>query len=125
FGWSISAGSPPPALTLTDNENGTATLSGVPTTGGNYTFTVQTNCDCLGPPTLTQQFSILIIGNLVFTSTSPLPPGMVGVNYSQTLQASGGAPPYTFSADSLPAGLTLNAGGSLFGTPAMPGTSLV
>ena len=44
-----------------------------------------------------------------------MPIGTVGVAYSQTLTASGGTAPYTFSvtAGTLPAGLTLTAGGVL------------
>jgi hypothetical protein len=48
-----------------------------------------------------------------------LPPPVVGVPYSQTITASNGAAPYTFSlTGSLPAGLVFNAGtGVISGTP--------
>jgi photosystem II stability/assembly factor-like uncharacterized protein len=53
-----------------------------------------------------------------------LPDGRVGTAYSQTLMATGGAAPYTFvvTSGTLPAGLTLFAGGSLSGTPTQSGT---
>jgi hypothetical protein len=56
-----------------------------------------------------------------------LPNGSVGAAYNQTLTASGGTGPYTFSVVSgtLPAGLTLTAGGVLSGTPTAPGSSTV
>jgi hypothetical protein len=54
-----------------------------------------------------------------------LPNGQFGVFYSQTLVASNGTAPYTFSlalGSTLPAGLTLSMGGVLSGTPTAPGT---
>jgi len=52
-------------------------------------------------------------------STTTLPVGSVGAAYSQTLQATGGVAPYTWSrsAGSLPAGLTLGSNGSISGNP--------
>ena len=57
--------------------------------------------------------------------TTSLPNGMVGVAYSATLTASGGASPYTWSvaSGSLPSGLTLNTNtGTITGTPTTAGT---
>ena len=60
---------------------------------------------------------------LIATATS-LPAGFSGVLYSQTLQATGGTIPYTWSVSSgsLPDGLTLSAAGLLSGTPTAAGT---
>jgi len=55
-----------------------------------------------------------------------LPSGTVGTTYSQTLAATGGTPPYTWSISggSLPAGLSLNTStGQISGTPTTAGTS--
>jgi hypothetical protein len=86
---------------------GDVTLSGGNTVGG---------CSASGPscPTIT-------------LSPPVLPPGAVGVSYSQTITASGGTAPYTFAVTSgtLPAGLTLTAGGVLSGTPTTAGSSPV
>ena len=51
--------------------------------------------------------------------TSALPNAEVNASYSETLQASGGSPPYAWSvsAGMLPAGLTLSAAGTVSGTP--------
>jgi len=59
------------------------------------------------------------------TTGSPLPNGVVGSAYSQTLAASGGAAPYAWSIStgSLPAGLSLNSGGVISGSPSTPGTA--
>jgi len=59
-------------------------------------------------------------------TTSSLPADTVGVAYNQTLQATGGTTPYTWSimSGSLPAGLTLNtSSGAITGTPTAAGTS--
>jgi hypothetical protein len=58
-------------------------------------------------------------------ATSSLPSGMVGSSYSQTLTASGGTAPYTWSilSGSLPTGLNINASsGTISGTPTIDGT---
>jgi Putative Ig domain len=55
---------------------------------------------------------------LTITTTS-LPNGAVGVAYSSAITASGGATPYTYSASTLPSGLTINRStGAITGTPA-------
>jgi CHRD domain/Putative Ig domain len=70
-----------------------------------------------------------IRGNIVvapgITTSSLLPTGFLGSAYSQTLAASGGTSPYTWSvtAGALPAGLTLSSGGVLSGTPTAAGTA--
>ena len=58
------------------------------------------------------------------TTASPLPVGTAGVGYSQTLAATGGSTPYTWSvaAGPLPDGLNLAADGVLSGTPMVAGT---
>jgi len=62
---------------------------------------------------------------LITIAPPTAPDGAIGVAYTQTLTASGGAGTYTFSVVSgtLPAGLTLTAGGVLSGTPTTAGSS--
>jgi large repetitive protein len=58
-------------------------------------------------------------------TTSSLPNASIGISYSQTLQASGGGSPYTWSITegSLPGGFSLSARtGSISGMPMNPGT---
>lgn len=59
----------------------------------------------------------------VSVAQTTLPAGLINAAYSQTLSASGGGAPYTFSLNSgaLPAGLTLSPGGVLSGTPTASG----
>jgi hypothetical protein len=53
-----------------------------------------------------------------FIRTNPLPPAGPGAAYKAQLQATGGLPPYTWSASgTLPRGLTLSSSGLLSGTP--------
>ena len=58
-------------------------------------------------------------------STPSLPNGGQSVAYSQTLAASGGTPPYSWSllSGTLPSGLTLSASGQVSGVPNAAGTS--
>jgi len=58
-------------------------------------------------------------------STSTLSGATIGTSYSQTLAASGGRTPYTWtrSSGTLPAGLSLSSSGVISGTPTTAGTS--
>ncbi|MBI5734181.1 MAG: putative Ig domain-containing protein, partial [Candidatus Kerfeldbacteria bacterium] len=58
-------------------------------------------------------------------TTASLPAAMVGSAYSQTLTATGGTAPLTWSLNigSLPAGLTLSSAGVISGTPTTSGTA--
>ena len=77
---------------------------------------------CLTPVNTLEVGGVGVL-NLLFypltISTSSLPNATVGIAYSQTLAATGGEPPYTWSiSGSLPAGLNLNAStGVISGTP--------
>jgi hypothetical protein len=56
-------------------------------------------------------------------STSSLPNGTVNASYSVTLQSSGGTPPITWGTGAgLPSGLSLSRGGTISGTPTIPGS---
>jgi hypothetical protein len=74
---------------------------------------------------LTAVFTFQVIPSFTITTTS-LPSGVVGTAYSQTLEASYGTSPYTWSisAGSLPTGLSINAtSGNIHGTPTTAATS--
>ena len=56
-------------------------------------------------------------------TTSSLPDGAVGILYNQTLAATGGTPPYSWSSTTLPPGLYLGTStGVISGTPTTVGT---
>lgn len=120
YTWAIVAGSLPAGLTL---NTATGVISGTPTGTGTFNFTIRVT-DATSA-TATANLSIVVGSTLTVTTTS-LPGGSVGTAYSATLQASGGAQPYTWSVSSgtLPAGLTLNSSsGVISGTPTATGTS--
>jgi len=58
------------------------------------------------------------------TTTSPITPGVINLPYTDTLEATDGIQPYTWSATGLPVGLTLDSGtGVLSGLPRVTGST--
>jgi hypothetical protein len=125
YTWSVVSGSLPNGLQLNSL---TGNISGTPAATGTFTFTVQV-ADSQSPVTtnarqLTMVVDLAPVSPPNITTTS-LPNGRVTVAYSQTLQATGGTLPYTWSLASgaLPKGLTLNsATGVISGAPSKKGT---
>jgi hypothetical protein len=107
----------PPGLNLAGNGQ----ITGTPSSGGTYNFFVQLN-DGNGN-SANQSLSIFISGSgaSLGITTSTLADGIVGGTYNQSLTASGGSQPYSWSLTpgslSLPNGISLSAGGSFSGTP--------
>ncbi len=118
--WSVSAGVPPPGLTLNASSG---VLSGTPTQAGTFNFTAQVSDRYQA--THSRAFALTINARPTITTTSPLPAFTVGVAYSTTLAATGGTLPLSWSvrAGTPPPGLTLNSSsGVLSGTPTQSGT---
>lgn len=59
------------------------------------------------------------------TTTSSLPQASIGIPYNATMAASGGTPPYSWNANVLPMGLTMNSAGVISGTPTAYGTTTI
>jgi hypothetical protein len=105
------------------------TLSGTPTTyappsGLTANLNVTVTATSVFDPTKSMPYPLTVVPPLVITTTS-LPSGTGGVTYNQTLQATGGLSPYTWSmanGNSLPPGLGLNTDGSIHGSPTAGGT---
>lgn len=134
--WSLISGSLPPGLNLTST-NGQISGTPNPADTGTYNFTVQVVDSALIPPnsthqTATQALSIAVTPLQTFLLTTPPGPlgaGTTATAYNQTLQATGGIQPYTWSVTQgqLPPGLTLSTtsgvNGTISGTPVITGNS--
>lgn len=69
--------------------------------------------------------TVSAVGAALAVTTTTLPDGTQGSAYSQSLSATGGTSPYTWSvvSGSLPTGLSLSSGGAITGTPSGTGLS--
>ncbi|MBK5290484.1 MAG: putative Ig domain-containing protein [Acidobacteriia bacterium] len=112
YTWSVLAGSPPPGISLFPN----GLFSGVPTTPGSYPFTVQVASS--NQTNMAKSCSLDVLAPVTITTACPLPSVSIGSPYAQLMSATGGTPPYVWSlsSGSLPAGLAINANGSITGT---------
>ncbi|HEY1496979.1 MAG TPA: putative Ig domain-containing protein [Candidatus Solibacter sp.] len=113
YTWSVSG--------LPDGLSATAAgaITGTPTAAGKFTVSVSVK-DGAGT-TAAQRLALTIAPAAITINSTVLPSGTVGTAYSATLGATGGVPPFTFSAVGLPAGLTISAAGTISGTPAAAG----
>jgi hypothetical protein len=118
YTWSLTSGTLPPGLSLST----AGVLSGLPTLGGSYTFTIKATDTA--STTASRTFTLAISSGLTITTTSPLSDATLGNSYYLTFGGSGGTGPYTWSlfSGTLPTGLALTSGGTLSGTPTVAGT---
>jgi large repetitive protein len=123
--WSLAGGALPPGLTL--NPNGV--ISGTPTQSGNFFFTVQASGE---GATDVKQLGIFVLAPLdlgLAPTGTPVSSQPVAVNmklatpFTWGIKATGGREPYTYSASTLPAGITLNPDGTFTGTPTLAGVT--
>jgi len=93
-------------------------LSGWPTMPGAYHFTI-TATDLGSLCSASRAYTINIIPcHSITLEPERLPDGEKGVYYRESLTATGGKEPYTFSTlEGLPAGMSMSADGVLSGTP--------
>ena len=123
--WSVASGALPAGLTLNTS---TGVISGTPATDGTYAFTLNASYKT---KTGTNNYQVVVANMTVTLGAATLSAGAVGVPFSYdfkplltvTGDASYTASAVTWSATSVPAGLTLNSSGVLSGTPTTAGTS--
>ena len=120
FTFAITAGALPPGITL----SAAGELSGTSIVTGAYAFTVTVNAACgIG----VREYNLGVVCPAFAVLPDVLPPGVIGVPYSQTLVTDGGTAPFAWAVSdgSLPAGLTLDsATGEIAGTPVASGVSV-
>ena len=123
FNWSVLSGTLPPGLSLNP---ASGEVSGTPAGAGIYSVTAQV---ADGSSLTTNRVFSLAISNAVQITTTTLPAGTNGANYSQSLSATagvpfGGASPYrwTLASGTLPDNLSLSTNGLLAGSINASGT---
>lgn len=125
YTWSLASGQMPAGLTLAASGQ----VSGTPQTAGQSSVTVAvTDSSSPTPQTATISTTVIVGPAPLQISTTTLPNATVGTLFLALLAATGGKPPYQWSAasGSLPAGLTLGASsGQITGTPAQASSSSV
>lgn len=116
--WSVASGSTDGLNLSTDG-----TIFGKPTSAGTYTFTVDVQ-DAAGS-TASETYTLTVTSKTsvaLAVYTSSLPGGQMGVDYTDTLQATGGTGSDTWSVVSGSTdGLNLSAGGTISGQPTQAG----
>ncbi len=121
YQWSFGPGSNPDGLVIDPN---TGIVTGTPVNPGTFTITIGA-IDALGQGAIFRT-AITVSGTSVIsiTTNATLPAGSVGTLYSQTLTATGGVTPYTWTLTSgaLPPGLNLNNAGVISSTPTSAGS---
>jgi carbon monoxide dehydrogenase subunit G len=121
-GFTVTAGALPAGLSLAAG----GALTGTPTAGGSFNFTIRTTDSTTGtgPHNGSRAYSMTVNAPTISVGPTTLPNGTQGSAYSQTITATGGTGPSSFAvtAGALPAGLTLATGGGLAGTPTVNGS---
>jgi outer membrane protein assembly factor BamB len=111
YATSIISGQMPPGLSLDQSGN----LTGVITSAGTYTFTVQvTDSSTPTPQVVTATYTLVVAAAsepqaITFTSTNPSPVTLGAPTYTPTATASSGLP-VTITLDSASSGCTLSGG---------------
>jgi hypothetical protein len=114
--WSLG-GALPAGLSL----SAAGVLSGIPTASGAANIIVLATDSTSGTPqTATFTYTINIAPPVSIT-TAAIPGGTQSVTYpALAMQASGGIPPYTWTASGLPLGMTMSPAGVFSGVPIVP-----
>jgi hypothetical protein len=121
YSWALAPGSGPVPGGL--NLSGAGVLSGTPTTAGTFNFTVRVTD--AASATADRALTLVVAPAPLVIMTTGLTNAYVGIDYSATLSASGGVPPYAWALEinsaALPKGLTLSTDGVLMGVPETAG----
>lgn len=122
YSYAVTGGALPAGVSLAPD----GTLSGSPTAGGAFSFTVTATDSATGtgPFSVSAVHEVTIAPPALVVTPSVLPDATTAQPYSQAVSASGGVGPYGYAitAGALPTGLTLSTAGVLSGTPTQGGS---
>lgn len=118
YSYSITAGALPAGMSLSSS----GVLSGTPTAGGSFGFTITATDGNNFAGVLAHTLNVN--GPTITVSPATISGLQVGLALSQTLTPNGGTAPYSVAVTggSLPTGLTLSSAGVLSGTPTVQGS---
>ncbi|MDQ3286922.1 MAG: putative Ig domain-containing protein [Pseudomonadota bacterium] len=122
YSYAVTAGVLPAGLTM----GAGGVLSGTPTESGAFNFTISATDSSTGagPFNGSQAYAFTVAAATVSLAPATLPAAAIGTAYSESITASGGTAPYSYSltAGALPAGLVLAGDGTLSGTATESGS---
>jgi|GEM_PF-368800 len=122
YTYAVTAGALPVGISL----DADGTLSGSPTAGGTFSFTITATDSSTGtgPFSVSAVHDLIIAAPTLVVTPAALPDAVTAQPYSQAFSTTGGVAPYSYAvtAGALPAGLTLSSAGVLSGTPTQGGS---
>lgn len=120
YSCTVTSGSAPSGLTVSSG----CVISGTPLVAGTSSFTVKVSDSSTSTLTGTATISITVAPGVPSITTTTLPSGAVGIQYSGTVGVTLGTSPYTCSlaSGSYPDGLSFTSGCTLSGVPTTAGT---
>lgn len=129
YAWTVSAGNLPPGLMLPASGTPGVTLSGTPTQGGSFAFTVRVTDPNGVQVTRDGTLQVSPTASIASPAAGALAPAVIGTAYGVTLRGqdgSGAGYAWSISGGTLPPGLALGADGTpatqISGIPTAKGT---
>ncbi|MBD3386428.1 hypothetical protein GF407_16085 [candidate division KSB1 bacterium] len=122
YDWQLTEGALPNGFEFTP-QDGCVLITGTPQSAGDYPFTLQATDTEYGDLSDTKSYTLTIYPDTLAIVTNDIRDASVDIAYTFWMQANGGTEPYSWSRirGQFPAGIDINAGGMLNGTPTEEG----